>query len=176
MVFNETDVRGAYLIEIEEIGDDRGFFARTWCRNEFEAHGLVSTVAQCSIGFNVKRGTLRGMHFSVTPHAEVKLIRCSRGAIYDVIVDLRRESPSYRRWVGVQLTEDNRRTLYVPAGCAHGYQTLTDHAEVSYQMDEFYSPECARGARFDDPAFGIEWPLEVSIISERDRNWPDYPR
>jgi len=176
MIFKETDIQGAYLIELEKIGDERGFLARTWCSNEFDSQGLVTAVAQCSIGFNAERGTLRGLHYSVAPHEEVRLIRCTKGAIYDVIVDLRRDSPTHLRWVGFELTEDNRRTLYVPAGCAHGYQTLADNAEVYYQMDELYVPECARGARFDDPAFGIEWPLAVTAISERDRSWEDHPR
>lgn len=175
MIFTQTDLEGAFIIDLERIEDDRGFFARAWSRNEFEEHGLETRVAQCNLSFNKRRGTLRGMHLQRPPHAEVKLVRCTRGAIYDVIIDLRKESPSYERWIGVELTEDNGRMLYVPEGFAHGFQTLADDTESFYMVSEFYTPSAEAGVRWDDPAFGIEWPLgEPTEISEKDKNWPDY--
>jgi dTDP-4-dehydrorhamnose 3,5-epimerase len=176
MIFTETALKGAYLIEPEEIKDERGFFARTWCRREFEAHGLNPRVAQCNISFNVKKGTLRGMHFQITPHEEAKLVRCTRGAIYDVIVDVRPNSPTITQHVGVTLSAGNRKMLYVPEGCAHGFLTLEDDTEVSYQISEFYAPDHARGYRWNDPAFRIPWPAEVLVISDRDRQYPDFTR
>lgn len=176
MIFSETKLPGAFIIEVQRLEDERGFFGRSFCRNEFAGRGLNPDVVQCSISFNRDAGTLRGMHYQSAPHAEDKLIRCTRGKLYDVIVDLRRESPTFKQWVGLELTEENRLMLYVPKGCAHGFQTLEDNTEVFYQMSEFYHPESARGVRWNDPAFGIQWPAGVQVIlSERDRNWPDYP-
>ena len=172
MIFSETAVRGAFLVDLEPRSDQRGFFARTFCAREFEAHGLSPAVAQCNLSFNRKRGTLRGMHYQAEPAAEAKLVRCVGGAILDVIVDLRPDSPTYLRHVAVELSAANRRALYVPFLCAHGFQTLTDDAEVSYQVSEFYAPAHEHGARYDDPAFGIRWPLPVSEISEKDAAWP----
>ncbi|MBD2771251.1 dTDP-4-dehydrorhamnose 3,5-epimerase [Iningainema tapete] len=171
MLFTETSLQGAFLIDLEPRQDIRGFFARTFCQQEFLAHGLKPTVAQCNVAFNYKKGTLRGMHYQVASATEVKLVRCTQGAIYDVIIDLRAESPTYKLHIGVELTAQNRRALYVPEMFAHGYQTLTDEAEVVYQMSEFYAPEQGRGLRYDDPAFAIEWPLPVSEISEKDTCW-----
>jgi dTDP-4-dehydrorhamnose 3,5-epimerase len=172
MVFNAMSLAGAYLIEPERIEDERGFFARTWCREEFERHGLNPRVVQCNVSYNVRRGTLRGMHYQVKPHEEAKLIRCTRGAIYDVIVDLRPDSATYRRWVSAELTADNRRMLYIPEGFAHGFQTLADETELFYQMGEHFYPQSSRGVRYDDPVLGITWPLEVTVISEKDRGYP----
>jgi dTDP-4-dehydrorhamnose 3,5-epimerase len=175
VVFVETKLEGVYIIEVEKGEDGRGFFARTFCQHEFEAHGLNPRVAQCNTSFNKKKGTLRGMHYQVAPYAEDKVVRCTAGAIYDVAVDLRPDSLTYKRWMAVELTEDNRRALYIPAGCAHGFQTLVDDAEVYYQISEFYHPEAAKGIRWDDPTFGVQWPLrEGPILSERDRSYADY--
>jgi dTDP-4-dehydrorhamnose 3,5-epimerase len=174
MIFSETKLKGAFIIDLEIREDHRGFFARTFCAKEFEDHGLKPVVAQCNLSFNYKAGTLRGMHYQTPPAAETKLIRCTRGAIYDVIIDLRPESPTYMQHVGVELTEENRRALYVPEMFAHGYQTLTDGAEVVYQVGEFYTPGYERGIRYDDPAFGIQWPVPVSVISEKDASWSLY--
>ncbi len=168
MIFTETKLKGAFLIDIEPISDRRGFFARAFCAKEFKLRGLNSAVAQCNLSYNEKQGTLRGLHYQIHPATETKLIRCIRGAIYDVIVDMRPESPTYLQHISVELTADNRRALYVPGMFAHGYQTLTDSAEVFYQVDEFYSPECERGLRYDDPILGIEWPLAVREISGKD--------
>lgn len=171
MKFVETPLKGAFVIELEPIEDERGFFARTFCRREFEEHGLNPNLVQCSISFNRKRGTLRGMHYQVPPHAECKLVRCTRGAIYDVIVDLRDGSPTARKWFGVELSAENRRAIYIPEGFAHGLQALVDDSEVLYEISEFYHAESARGVRFDDPAFGIRWPLPVAMVSARDRGF-----
>lgn len=162
------------MIEFEPIVDERGFFARTWCAQEFRLHGLNPNVAQCSVSFNKRRGTLRGMHYQDDPYSEAKLVRCCSGAIYDVILDLRRTSPSYCKWFAVELTPENRKMLYVPEGVAHGFQTLTEATEVFYQISESYWPECARGVRWDDPLFGIEWPIRDPILSQRDRTFPDH--
>lgn len=172
MIFTETSLPGAFLLDLEEKPDDRGFFARTFCQTEFEAHGLKPVVAQCNLSYNHRAGTLRGMHYQVPPATETKLIRCTRGAILDVIIDMRPESPTYLQHVAVELTADNRRALYVPDMFAHGYQALTDGAEVTYQVGEFYTPGHERGLRHDDPAFGIDWPLPVTVISEKDAGWP----
>ena len=172
MQFTPTEVDGACIIDPERIEDDRGFFARTWCAAEFEARGLVPQLVQCNISFNHRRGTLRGMHYQQAPHAEAKLVRCTQGAIHDVIVDIRTESPTYRTWVGVELTAANRRMLYVPPGCAHGFQTLADDSEVFYQMSQVHHAPAAAGFRYDDPALGIHWPLEVAVISAGDRSLP----
>jgi dTDP-4-dehydrorhamnose 3,5-epimerase len=174
MRFTETKVAGAFLIEPEPIADERGFFARTWCREEFADHGLTGELAQANISFNHRRGTLRGLHYQADPHAEAKLVRATRGAIWDLALDLRRDSPTYLAWFGAELSDANRHMLYVPEGCAHGFLTLTDEAEVAYQMSAPYAPPAARGVRFDDPAFGITWPGEVVVINERDRTYPDF--
>ncbi len=168
MIYTETKLSGAYIIEPEPISDERGFFARTWCRREFRERGLCSDFVQCNISSNARRGTLRGMHYQADPHPEIKLVRCTHGAIYDVIVDLRPASPTRYQWVGVELTATNHRMLYIPAGFAHGFQTLEDASEVFYQMSDFYYPELARGVRWDDPAFGVIWPIAERIISGRD--------
>jgi dTDP-4-dehydrorhamnose 3,5-epimerase len=174
MRFTETKVAGAFLIEPEPIADERGFFARTWCREEFADHGLSPELAQANISFNHRKGTLRGLHYQAPPHAEAKLVRVTRGAIWDLALDLRRDSPTYLVWFGAELSDANRAMLYVPEGCAHGFLTLTDDAEVAYQMSAPYAPEAARGVRFDDPAFGIEWPGEVVVVNERDRTYADF--
>ena len=172
MIFHQTGLSGVFIIEPEPIADDRGFFACAWTAREFQQHGLNINVRQCNIAFNASRGTIRGMHFQKEPHEEAKLTRCTRGAIYDVAIDLRPDSPARYQWVGVELTSDNHRMLYVPEGFAHGYQTLTDGAEMSYQVSEYYHAESADGVRWDDPAFGIQWPLPVTVINERDANYP----
>lgn len=174
MIFTETKLTGAFIIELERLEDNRGFFARAWSKSDFEEQGLSSRVVHANLSFNHKKGTLRGMHYQIAPHREVKLVRCTRGAIFDVIVDLRPSSPTFRSWFGVELSADNYRMLYVPKSFAHGYQTLTDDAEVYYQVSEYYHPESERGVRWDDPAFGIEWPLAVTEISEKDKNHPDF--
>lgn len=171
MVFTETKLSGAYVLELERREDSRGYFARAFCRREFEEHGLEPVIAQANVAFNRYRGTLRGMHFQFPPAAETKLVRCTRGAILDVIVDLRPESPTYLEHVEVELTAGNGRALYVPRRFAHGYQVLEDETETSYQVGEFYAPEHEGGLRYDDPALGLEWPLQVSELSEKDRSW-----
>jgi dTDP-4-dehydrorhamnose 3,5-epimerase len=171
VVFTETTLEGAYVVELERLEDERGFFARTFCAREFEAMGLNPTVAQANVSFNRHKGTLRGMHYQAPPAAETKLVRCIRGAIYDVIVDLRPDSPTYLWHYGVEMNAENRKAIYVPDLFAHGFQTLEDDVEVTYEMGEFYTPNAKRGLRYDDPAVGIEWPLEVSEISDEDRSW-----
>jgi dTDP-4-dehydrorhamnose 3,5-epimerase len=171
MVFTETELKGAFIIELEPARDERGFFARTFCQREFEAHGLNFHAVQCSVSFNEKKGALRGMHYQVVPHEETKIVRCTQGKMYDVIIDLRPASGTHKKWLAVELTAENRRMLYVPEGFAHGFQTLEDNTEVFYQMSEFYHSECARGVRWDDPMFGIEWPISDNVISERDRSF-----
>jgi dTDP-4-dehydrorhamnose 3,5-epimerase len=172
MIFTETKLKGAFIIELEERKDVRGGFARTFCAREFEAHGLTANIAQANLSYNHKAGTLRGMHYQVPPAAETKLVRCTRGRIYDVIVDLRPASATYLQHFGIELSEDNRRALYVPELFAHGYQTLTDGAEAVYQVSEFYTPGHERGLRYSDPALAIRWPLPVTVISDKDANWP----
>jgi dTDP-4-dehydrorhamnose 3,5-epimerase len=172
MIFTETELKGVFVIRPELIEDERGFFSRTWAPEEFAGRGLNPVVAQCNISYNRRRGTVRGMHFQAAPHEEAKLVRCTRGAIYDVAVDLREDSPTYLKWTAVELNERNRLMFYIPEGFAHGYQTLEDDTELSYQVSEYYHPESARGLRWDDPALGIEWPLEVTIISDRDQQHP----
>jgi dTDP-4-dehydrorhamnose 3,5-epimerase len=174
MIFTETKLPGVFIIKIEKREDERGFFARAWCKKEFEAHGLNLDWVQANLAFSKRRGTLRGLHYQIAPYEEAKLMRCIRGAIYDVIIDLRPESPTYKRWLGVELTADNHKMLYVPEGFAHGYQTLMDNTETFYQASQFYSPESERGLRYDDPAFAIEWPIDVQVISDKDKSWPDY--
>ena len=172
MNFTETKFKGAFVIDIERREDQRGFFARAWCQKEFEAHGLVNRFVQANIGFSYKKGTLRGMHFQMNPYQEAKLVRCTMGRILDVIIDLRPESKTYRQWIGVELTADNRKMLYIPEGCAHGYQTMVDNTEVLYDTSQFYAPQHSAGVLFNDPVFGIEWPFAVEIISDADRSWP----
>lgn len=174
MIFQETKLKGAYIVDIERREDDRGFFARTWCRREFEAHGLNPRLAQCSISFNAKRGTLRGMHYQGRPFEEAKLVRCTMGSLCDVIVDLRPDSPTFKNHLSVVLTAESRTMLHVPDGFAHGFLTLEDDTEVHYQISQFHAPDHARGFRWNDPTFGISWPADVKIISERDRNYPDF--
>lgn len=175
MLFLPTELPGAYVLDPERVEDSRGFFARTWCPDEFARHGLNPRLAQCSIAQNRLAGTLRGMHYQAPPDDEAKVVRCTAGAIFDVAVDLRHGSPTRNRWIGVELTEANRRALYVPEGCAHGYVTLTDDTEVFYMISRAHAPGSARGVRWDDPAFGIRWPVRVRVISERDRTYPDHP-
>jgi dTDP-4-dehydrorhamnose 3,5-epimerase len=172
MRFAETDLSGAFVIDLEPHEDDRGFFARAFCQHEFEEHGLNPVVAQGNLAFNRRKGTVRGMHFQIPPAAETKLVRATRGAIVDKIVDLRPESPTYLHHISVELTEDNHRALYVPERFAHGYQALADATETSYQVGEFYSPAHERALPHDDPRLGLEWPLPVTVISEKDRNAP----
>ena len=174
MIFEATNLKDVFVIDLEIRSDDRGGFARTFCAKEFEEHGLKPMVAQCNISFNYKKGTLRGMHYQLSPAAETKLVRCTRGAIYDVIIDIRPDSPTYMQHFGIELTADNRKALYVPEMFAHGYQALTDDAEVVYQVGEFYSPGYEQGLRYDDPTFGIEWPIPVTVISEKDAKWPPF--
>jgi dTDP-4-dehydrorhamnose 3,5-epimerase len=174
MIFKETALEGAFVIEPERRHDERGFFARTWCQREFSAEGLAPQWVQCNISFSRQRGTLRGMHYQAAPYEESKLVRCTMGAIYDVIIDLRAQSPTFRQWLAVELTADNRRMLFVPKGFAHGFQTLANDTEIFYQMSQFYAPEYAHGVRWDDPAFKVSWPAEERIISERDRGFPDF--
>ncbi len=174
MIFIETALKGAFIIEPEKLEDERGFFARTWCQQEFATHGLNPRLVQCNISFNRRKGTLRGVHYQAKPYEEAKLVRCTRGAIYDVIIDLRLDSPTFKHWVAVKLTADNRQMLYVPEGYAHGFQTLEDCTEVLYQMSEFYTLAYSRGVRWNDPTFGIQWPLAERIISERDQSYPNF--
>jgi dTDP-4-dehydrorhamnose 3,5-epimerase len=172
MRFLPTAIEGVVVIEPQKLADSRGFFARAWCHEEFARHGLSAVVAQANIGFSPRRGTLRGLHYQAAPHEEAKLVRCTRGEIYDVAVDLRPGSPTFLGWIGLRLSADSHRMLYVPEGCAHGYLTLTDDAELSYQASQPYVSEAARGLRYDDPALGIEWPIEVRVLSEQDGSWP----
>jgi dTDP-4-dehydrorhamnose 3,5-epimerase len=174
VIFTETPLEGAFLIDIEAHRDGRGFFARTFCRREFEKRGLNSSVVQCNLSSNAKSGTLRGMHFLKAPATEAKLVRCARGAMHDVIVDLRPQSPTYRSHFAVELNQDNHRALFIPQNFAHGFLTLTDDTEVEYQMSEFYQPGCAAGFRYDDPFFAVQWPAPVEVISEQDLNWPPF--
>ena len=174
MIFRSTGIEGAWVIEAERLEDERGFFARTWDAEQVEQHGLNPRLAQCSISYNRARGTLRGLHYQVAPHEEAKLVRCTAGAIFDVALDLRPESATFRRWFGVELSAENRRGLYVPEGCAHGFLTLDDGCEVHYQISQSYAPEAAAGVRWNDPAFAIRWPGEVVVINERDRSYPDF--
>lgn len=172
MIFTRTQLQDAFIIDLEQRQDNRGFFARTFCAQEFAAHGLKPTVAQANLSFNYKKGTLRGMHYQTAPATETKLVRCTQGAIYDVIIDLRPDSLTYLLHIGVELTADNQRALYVPEMFAHGYQALTDETEVLYQVGEFYTPGYECGLRYDDPTFGINWPLSVNEISQKDTAWP----
>jgi dTDP-4-dehydrorhamnose 3,5-epimerase len=174
VIRRDTTIPGAFVLEPEPRADARGFFARTWCRREFEAMGLEPRLAQCSVSYNQRAGTLRGMHFQAAPHGEAKVVRCTAGAVFDVVLDLRPDSPAYLRWFGTELSAENRLSLYVPEGVAHGFQTLADGAEVFYQISEEFFPDLARGVRWDDPAFGIRWPLPDPVLSPRDRGYPDF--
>jgi dTDP-4-dehydrorhamnose 3,5-epimerase len=174
MKFQETRLPGVFEILLDPLSDDRGFFARSWCQREFEAHGLNSGLVQCNVSFNAREVTLRGLHYQEAPFAEAKLVRCTSGAIYDVAVDLRRESPAYLHWLGLTLTAAKRNMLYIPEGFAHGFLTLQNNTEVFYQMSEFYDPASARGVRWNDPAFKIDWPSAPKVISDRDRDYPDF--
>lgn len=174
MKFHETKILGVFEIRLEPHPDERGFFARAFCQKEFDDRGLNSKVVQCNISRNTHQGTLRGMHFQEAPFSETKIVRCTRGAVYDVVVDLRPQSKTFKDWTALTLTEETGNMVYIPDGCAHGFLTLTDGADVFYQMSEFYKPEAARGVRWNDPAFGIHWPADVKVISERDRTYPDF--
>jgi dTDP-4-dehydrorhamnose 3,5-epimerase len=174
MKFEELGLPGAFLISLEHRQDDRGFFARSFCKREFDDHGLNPKVVQCNLSYNLKKGTLRGMHYQVPPHGEAKLVRCIAGSIFDVMIDLRPESPTYRKWEGVNLSSRNRRAVYVPERFAHGYLTLEDDTEVLYQVSEFYTPDCERGIRWNDPAFRIVWPIVPTVVSPKDGSHPDF--
>ncbi len=173
MFFKETKLKGAYIIELDRLEDKRGFNARAWCQKEFEAQGLVSQLVQTNIIFNKKMGMLRGMHYQVEPAEETKLFRCTRGAIYDVIIDMRSNSPTYKQWLGLELTEENYRMLYVPQNFAQGFLTLENNTEITYQVSQFYSPQFERGIRYNDPAFQIKWPIDVRMLSNKDKSWPN---
>jgi len=174
VLFQETKLPGAFVIELQKHEDERGFYARSWCQKEFEAHGLNLRMVQCNVSFNKVKGTVRGLHYQVPPCVEAKLVRCTRGAIYDVIVDLRHESSTYKQHFSEVLSSNNYKALFIPEGFAHGFQTLEDNSEVFYQMSEFYSPEHQRGLRYNDPAFEISWPIEATVISDRDRNYENF--
>jgi dTDP-4-dehydrorhamnose 3,5-epimerase len=174
VIFTETKLKDSYILEIKKMEDARGFFGRSWCQKEFEEHGLVPCVVQANVSYNKKKGTLRGMHYQIAPYEETKLVRCTRGALYDVIIDLRPDSPTYKQWLGVELTADNYKMLYVPKGFAHGFITLEDNTEATYQVSQFYTPGAEGGIRYNDPLFGIEWPVEVTVISDKDKSWANY--
>jgi dTDP-4-dehydrorhamnose 3,5-epimerase len=174
VIFQKTKISGVFEIRIQPNRDDRGFFARTWCQKEFQDQGLEHKIVQCSISYNAQQGTLRGMHYQAPPFEEAKVVRCTQGAVYDVVLDLRPQSATFRDWIAVVLTSEIRNMIYVPGGCAHGFLTLKDDTEVLYQMSEFYNPDSARGVRWDDPAFGIAWPENVRVISERDQKYADF--
>jgi dTDP-4-dehydrorhamnose 3,5-epimerase len=174
MRFLETKLGGVFEVDLELHSDERGFFARSWCEREFASHGLDNKLVQCNVSLNLRKGTLRGVHYQAAPFAETKLVRCTAGAVYDLVLDLRKESPSFKQWFGVVLSAENRKAIYIPEGCGHGFLTLTDDAEILYQMSEFYHPEAARGVRWNDPSFQIQWPGNVEVISERDRTYPDF--
>jgi len=176
MIFTETPLQGAYLIDLDILEDERGFFARSWCKKEFESHHLNHNLVQCNISFNKKKGILRGMHYQEKPYAEAKLVRCTRGSIYDVIIDIREDSPTFMSWHSVELTADNRRALYIPEDFAHGFQTLENDTEVLYQMSEYYHPEHAKGIRWNDPAISIDWPLHATTISNQDSEYSDFQK
>ncbi len=174
MIFTETKLKGAFVIEIDKIIDERGFFGRAWCEREMKQFGLNTNIKQTNVSFNTKKGTLRGMHYQVSPFQETKLVSCSRGGIYDVIIDLRMDSPTYKQWIGLELNQNNYKMLYIPEGFAHGFITLEDNTEIHYLMTEFYNPEAGRITRWDDTAFNIKWPIKPLLMSEKDRNAPDY--
>jgi len=172
MIFAETKLKGAFIIDLEKKEDERGFFARTWCQKEFAEQGLMTNFVQGNISYSKNKGTLRGMHYQVAPHAEVKLVRCTREAIYDVLLDIRPESPTFKQWLSIEMTAENHRLVYIPEGVAHGFQALAEDTEVVYQMSQFHHPESARGVRWDDPAFRIEWPIRQVILSNQDASFP----
>lgn len=174
MIVSETELKGAFIVELERREDRRGFFALSWSQKEFESLGLSSLLVECNISFNSKKGTLRGMHFQVAPYAQAKLVRCTSGSVYDVIIDLREDSPTFKQWSAVELTAENHKALYVPEGFAHGFQTLEDRTEILYQMSEIYAPECSRGIRWNDPLFSVEWPPAERIIIDRDNSFEDW--
>jgi dTDP-4-dehydrorhamnose 3,5-epimerase len=174
MIFVETELQGAFVVKLEKFEDERGFFARSWCRREFESQGLNPNLLQCNISFNRKKGTLRGMHYQAPPNEEAKLVRCTMGAIYDVIIDLRPDSSTFKQWISLEMTSENKKMIYIPEHFAHGFITLEDNTEVFYQMSEFYAPDFARGIRWNDPVFSIQWPIEPVTLSEADRNFPDF--
>jgi dTDP-4-dehydrorhamnose 3,5-epimerase len=174
MVVDSTPIAGAFVITPKTLRDHRGFFARLWCMDEFARLGLTTHFTQSNVGFSERKGTLRGLHYQATPHQEVKLVRCTKGAVFDVLVDLRRDSPTHTQWFGLELSEENRKLLYVPEGCAQGYITLRDSAEIYYDTSAAYAGHAAFGVRYDDPQFGIVWPIPPEVISEQDRNWPEY--
>jgi dTDP-4-dehydrorhamnose 3,5-epimerase len=174
MIFNELPLKGAYVIEPEKIEDERGFFARSFCSEIFREKGLEFQWVQSNISYNLRKGTLRGMHYQLFPHAEIKLVRCTAGAIYDVLIDLRAESPTFKQWIGIELSQWNRQMLYIPAGFAHGFQTLKEESEVFYQMSSSYEPSAARGVLWNDPVFQISWPLEIEVISPKDRGYSPF--
>ncbi len=174
MKFTKLDLRDAFLVELEKHGDHRGFFARLWCQKEFEEHGLVPHVVQANISFSTLKGTIRGLHYQEEPFAETKFIRCVKGAIFDVIIDIQPDSPTFMKWFSIELTAENHKMLYVPKGYAHGFQSIETDTEVTYLVSEFYTPHAEGGIRYDDPAFGIQWPLPVAEISDKDRNWPGF--
>ena len=173
MIFLETPLQGAYVIELEKLEDERGFFARSWCVREFATKGLDPHLVQCNVSFNKRKGTLRGLHYQIPPHAEVKLVRCTKGSLFDVIVDLRKDSPTFLKWVGVELTASNHRMLYIPKLFAHGFQTLEDDTEIFYQMSEFYEPAASKGLRWNDPRLGINWPDDCGAMSQKDQAYSD---
>jgi dTDP-4-dehydrorhamnose 3,5-epimerase len=174
MIFSETELQGLYVIEPEGLEDERGFFARVWCENEVRGHGIEAQFVQCNISFNKRKGTLRGMHYQASPHGEAKVVRCTAGSLYDVVIDIRPESETFLQWFSVELTAEDRRLIFIPVGFAHGFQTLSDNTEVFYQMSEFYKPEYGRGIRWNDPLFNIVWPLGNRVISKKDREWKDF--
>lgn len=174
MIFTETKLKGAYIIELEPIKDERGFFARSWCKKQFRDYGLNDNLVQCNISFNLQSGTLRGMHYQIAPYEEDKLVRCTSGSIYDVIVDMRKDSKTYKEWISVELTSENRKMIYIPKGFAHGFQVLQNNTEVFYQMTEFYNGEYSRGFRWNDSQFDIKWPIETKIISLKDQSYKNY--
>lgn len=175
MIFEKLRLEGAYVIRLQQHGDERGFFARAWCQREFETHGLTAKIVQANTAYSRRKGTLRGMHYQVSPYAEAKLLRCIRGAVYDVMIDLRPDSSTFKSWYGIELDDQSYKMVYVPEGFAHGYMTLADQTEVFYQVSEFYASDAERGIRWNDPVFNVQWPgMEKMIISEKDRNWPDY--
>lgn len=174
MLFKETGLKGAYAIEIKKLEDERGFFGRSWCQKEFDEHNLISTIVQANVSYNIRKGTLRGMHYQVSPYEETKLVRCTRGAIYDVIIDLRSDSSTYKQWFGITLSAENYKMLYVPENFGHGFITLEDDTEVTYQVSQFYTPGAEKGIRWDDPTFNIQWPVAPVIISDKDRSHTDF--
>lgn len=174
MIFTQTKLRGAFIIDLKKLEDDRGFFARTFCLNEFKDHGIDITIVQANTNLSAKKRTIRGMHYQLHPYEEDKVVRCTKGALFDVIIDLRKDSPTYKQWLGVELSEDNHRGLFVPKGFAHGFLTLKDNTEANYLVSQFYAPGAEGGIRFNDPQFGIEWPFEPIFVSDKDRNHPDY--